>query len=249
MPSSLLKLWVDADEFARHTLNFTPDPVQAEILRSTSRRILLNCCRQWGKSTVTAALIAHRLVHGDPDTLVVAAAPALRQSAELLHKTAAFLRLCDIRPRGDGRSQTSLLLPNGARMVALPGRDATIRGFSAVSLLVFDEAARVPDETYFALRPMIAANSNAAIFAISTPHGQTGFFYDAWINGCSTWTRWQVTAPECPRIGPEFLEEERHNLTDIWFRQEYMCEFLQSQDCVFPADLVDAALFGSEDMP
>ncbi len=247
MPSSEFKLWADAGEFARGALGFTPDPIQAEILRSTSRRILLNCCRQWGKSTTTAALIAHRLVHGGPGTLIVTAAPALRQSAELLHKTAAFLHLCGIRARGDGRNAISLLLPNGARVVGLPGRDATIRGFSAVSLLVLDEAARVPDETYFALRPMLAANPNAAICALSTPHGQLGFFYEAWTHGGESWTRFQVTAPECPRLSPGFLEEERHNLTDTWFRQEYLCEFLQSDDCVFPADLVDAAIVSGEE--
>jgi hypothetical protein len=32
----------------------------------------------------------------------------------------------------------------------------TIRGFSAVSMLVIDEASRVSDEMYEALRPMLA---------------------------------------------------------------------------------------------
>ncbi|MBK9169306.1 MAG: hypothetical protein IPM24_17840 [Bryobacterales bacterium] len=163
MPGPFVNQWLDACGFARGALGFTPDPVQAAILRSTSRRILLNCCRQWGKSTVTAALIAHRLVHGGPSTLILAVAPALRQSGELLRKVARFLALCGLPTRGDGDNALSLLLPNGARVVGLPGGDATIRGFSAVSLLVLDEAARVSDETYFALRPTLATNPNAAL--------------------------------------------------------------------------------------
>ena len=61
-----------------------------------------------------------------------------------------------IRPRGDGDNAISLQLPNGSRIVGLPGKEATVRGFSAVSLLLIDEAARVEDAMYKALRPMLA---------------------------------------------------------------------------------------------
>ena len=40
------------------------------------------------------------------------------------------------------------MLPNGSRIVGLPGTEATVRGFSAVSLLLIDEASRVVDEMY-----------------------------------------------------------------------------------------------------
>ncbi|MBK9168568.1 MAG: hypothetical protein IPM24_14015 [Bryobacterales bacterium] len=111
--------------------------------------------------------------------------------------------------RGDGTNPVSLLLPNQARLVALPGGDATIRGFSAVSLLVLDEASRIPDETYFAVRPMLAANPKAVLCAVSTPHGQQGFFYEAWTNGGTLWQRFHVPATECPRLSPAFLAEEK----------------------------------------
>ena len=60
--------------------------------------------------------------------------------------------------RGDGDNAISLLLPNGSRIVGLPGTEATVRGFSAVSLMLIDEAARVADEMYKALRPMLAVS-------------------------------------------------------------------------------------------
>ncbi|MBK5293184.1 MAG: hypothetical protein JJE04_16110, partial [Acidobacteriia bacterium] len=40
--------------------------------------------------------------------------------------------------------------------VGLPNVEATVRGFSAVSLVVVDEAARVREEMYTAVRPMLA---------------------------------------------------------------------------------------------
>jgi hypothetical protein len=48
----------------------------------------------------------------------------------------------------------SLQFPNGSRIIGLPGSEETIRGFSAVSLLLVDEASRVPDDLYMAVRLM-----------------------------------------------------------------------------------------------
>jgi hypothetical protein len=47
----------------------------------------------------------------------------------------------------------SLAFANGSRIVGVPGLEKTVRGFSAVSMLLIDEAARVEDEMYHALRP------------------------------------------------------------------------------------------------
>jgi hypothetical protein len=84
----------------------------------------------------------------------------------------------------DGHNTTSLLFPNGSRIVGLPGTEATVRGFSAVSLLLIDEASRVPDEIYKALRPTLAVG-NGDLWLMSTPHGQRGFFYETWVGTSS----------------------------------------------------------------
>jgi hypothetical protein len=55
----------------------------------------------------------------------------------------------------------SLLFPNGSRIVGLPGIEVTVRGFSAVSLLLIDEASRVDDAMYKALHPMLAVGQAA----------------------------------------------------------------------------------------
>ena len=39
-----------------HKLGLEPDPWQAEVLETDHRRLLLNCCRQAGKSTTVAVL-------------------------------------------------------------------------------------------------------------------------------------------------------------------------------------------------
>jgi hypothetical protein len=45
-----LRLALDRSTFAR-ALGLEPDAWQERLLRSTSDRVLLNCCRQSGKST------------------------------------------------------------------------------------------------------------------------------------------------------------------------------------------------------
>jgi len=111
---------LDAVEFARTRLEFEPDERQAEVLRSEAKRGILNCSRQWGKSTVAAAKAVHR-AYSRAGSLVLVASPSERQSAEFLRKTAEFVKRLGITPRGDGDNKMSLAFPNGSRIVGLPG--------------------------------------------------------------------------------------------------------------------------------
>jgi Terminase large subunit, T4likevirus-type, N-terminal len=231
---------IDPVAFARETLGFDPDPDQARALDPYVQRGLLNCCRQWGKSTTVAVRAVHQALH-TPNSLTIVAAPSARQSAELVRKATNFLRLLSLPIRGDGDNPISLLFPNGSRIVGIPGRESTVRGFSAVALLLIDEASRVPGELYQALRPMIAANPDAALWLLSTPNGRQGFFYDEWMQGGPLWTRIEAPASSCPRIRPEFLAEERNHLTEQQFRQEYQCEFIASDDSYFDPESIDDA--------
>ena len=63
-----------------------------------------------------------------------------------------------------------------------------MRGFSAVSLLLIDEAAQVEDAMYKALRPMLAV-SDGDLWLMSTPYGKRGFFYECWEHGGPEWLR------------------------------------------------------------
>lgn len=230
----------EAPEWVRGKLGFNPDPKQTQVLATDARRGLLNCSRQWGKSTITAAKAVHQ-AYTERGSLTLVVSPSARQTGEFVRKAAGFLRRLKIRPKGDGDNEMSLMFPNGARIVGLPGSEATIRGFSAVSLLLVDEAARVEDELYLAMRPMLAV-SGGALWLMSTPFGKRGFFWEAWERGGAEWERIRAPATECPRISREFLEEERAAMGERWFRQEYLCEFVDTSSGVFGRDLVETAL-------
>lgn len=186
----------------------------------------------------------------------------------------------------------SMDFPNYSRITSLPGSPDTIVGFSAVTLLIVDEAARVPDALYNLIRPFLTVTKEVhgrpgRMVVASTPFGKRGWFYEAWNNcekasdayakgkaageagrskavvealysGGEGWLRhhwllgynrekpappfktFRVTAEDCPRIDKAFLEEERAQIGDRWFRQEYMTEFVDSIDSVFSRELVHA---------
>ncbi len=125
--------------------------------------------------------------------------------------------------------------------VSLPGTGETVRGFSAPRLVIEDEAAFVDDAVYGAVRPMLAV-SGGRLILMSTPHGKRGHFFEAWRDGGAEWLKTEVTALQCPRITDEFLEQERQALGDLWFRQEYGCEFLETIDQLFRLEDIERAL-------
>lgn len=221
-------------------LGLDPDPWQRKVLRSTSNKLLLNCSRQSGKSTVAAVVALHVALY-EAGSLVLLVSPSLRQSQELFRKLAEVQRVLAEVPEPQAESALRLDFANGSRVVSLPGKEGTIRGYSGVDLLVLDEASRVPDELYYSVRPMLAV-SGGRLLALSTPAGKRGWWYDAWTNGGDAWERYAVPATDCPRISPAFLAEERRSLPEAWFSQEYLCQFREIEGAVFSTESIHAAL-------
>jgi hypothetical protein len=209
----------------------SPDPWQREFLLSTDRQVLLNCCRQSGKSTTTAALAIHTALFRAP-ALVLVLSPGLRQSGELFRKIKDAYNAIG-RPAGVMvENQTTLELACGSRIVCLPGKEGTVRSYSKVKLLLVDEASRVPDDLYRAVRPMLAV-SNGRLVALSTPFGQRGWFFREWQHG-QAFRKVRITWRECPRISAAFIERERKSLGDAWVGQEYECQFGALEGLVYP---------------
>ena len=76
----------------RYRVNYRPmaaDPWQIDVLDGKHRRLLLNCCRQSGKSTAVAMLALLEACFLS-DSLILLLSPSLRQSSELLRKVDRF---------------------------------------------------------------------------------------------------------------------------------------------------------------
>jgi hypothetical protein len=209
-----------------------PDSWQTTLLRSSADRVLVLASRQVGKSATSAALALKTALLDE--SLVLLLSPSLRQSTELFLKVLALYRnlgrpVPTIRPRDN---TLKLELANGSRIISLPGTEATIRGHSAVNLLVIDEAARVSDELYLSVRPMLAV-SGGSLICVSSAYAKFGFFYQEYTDGGDRWERYTIKATECPRISADFLADELSAMGSLFYDREYNCVFSEATDAVF----------------
>lgn len=234
-----LELALDPVAFARE-VGLEADPAQSRLLRSTAKRILLCCTRQWGKSTTAALRAGHRAIYR-PGSLVLCVSPSDRQSAELFDKIAHVVKSAPYAPKRVEDNKRSMRLANGSRIVCLPGSPDTIRGYSAPNMVIVDEAAFCEDALFGAVAPMLAV-SDGEMVLLSTPYGKRGAYYEAWEHGGKDWERLRVTAPECPRISAEFLAEQRRTMPAWLYEQEYMAVFTETLNSVFTSEQVEGAL-------
>lgn len=234
---------LDPVAFSRD-IGIDPDDWQGELMRCTAKRILLNCSRQSGKSTTAGTLSMHIAIYQDGAQTAILA-PGMRQGRELYRKVHwAYVRAG--RPlKARTETQFELELVNDSRVIVLPGTEATARGLSGIDYLLIEEASRVPDEAYFAVRPMIATKPHAKVIIMSTPFGTRGFYHaeyrriieskmDILFDGKNDrWEYFEIPASKCPRITEEFLEEEKATMGEFWFNQEYLCQFMDAETAAF----------------
>lgn len=170
--------------------------------------------------------------------------PTQRQSGELFKKVKDFYSGQDTPLPLEVETKLTLEMSNGSRIISLPGNPETIRGYSAPSLVVIDEAAFAEDELYDSVRPMLIVSAGRIVL-MSTPFGKRGFFHQVWTQG-QGWQRFEVPATKCPRITTEALAAEKRSNPAWKYNQEYMCSFEDNETSAFAYEDVMAALEGEK---
>jgi len=236
---------VDPARWVQDCFRVVLDDWQVAALRSNAKQSLWNIHRQSGKSTVAAWKALHLAIYR-AESLILMVSPSERQSSELYRKFNAFYDLLEAPPAMTEDRSLSCVLANGSRVVALPGIEDTIRSFSNVALIIEDEASRVPDDLYAAVRPMLAI-SQGSIILMSTPNGRISHFWKTWDDNVdlatfkakagSAWEIVRVKADQCKRISHAWLENEKLNMDLNKYRQEFECEFCDVEGAVFDTDL------------
>jgi hypothetical protein len=236
-------------EFAK-SVGIEPDDWQIEVLASDHPRKILCCGRQTGESTVAALLALHKALT-QPGSVVLVVAPGERQAKLLFSKAASLYRQAGYPLPAHSERRTGLELSNGSIIEALPAVERTTRGYS-VDLLVVDEAAAVPDLDYHGILPALIATQGEQVL-LSTPRGKRGFFHEIWHGSSSggdaavgDWQRVMVRSDEVGRIREEDLEVFRHTMPEQFFRQEFYCEWLETEGSLFSYDDIEAALAAGE---
>jgi len=213
------------------------DPWQRRVLRCEDRFMYLNCSRQTGKSSILTVKAFHKLLTVR-DALILIVAEQ-RQSNEDMRKLKQLIRTYDdiLREKWEGKLRlqpvadnvTSVELANGSRAIALPANEK-IRGYSAPTMIIMDEAGYVSDEVFVGADPMLEVSQGQFILA-STPNGTTGFFYTEAKN--PRYTQFRVPWKDCPRISPESIEGKRLLYGEAYVKQEYECQFLDDIAALF----------------
>ena len=217
-PAPEIITWVN------EALDFHPDPHQSKILNESNSRILVLGPRQTGKSTAAAARVLFEAASNDGAVILLASASG-RQSGQIMEKARAMARKIDLQLLPPPSKCDGFSLANGAQIVALPDSEETIRGFSAPRLIVVDEAAFASPAVFKALEPMLSVSAGT-IMLLSTPNGQSGYFYDQWHQETGPWTRIFGTLADCPRINAEAIKQLRQTMSKEDFEQEFECKFV-----------------------
>jgi len=249
-------------------LGLIPYDWQTEALDPTIRRLLLLCARQTGKSTIVAGKALNKAKYF-PGSLILIISPAQDKSKEIMKKINLMMPLDPYLPDLTHDAVYEKEFTNGSRIVALPGSEKSVRGYSGPKMIIVDEAAHVLNETYRAARPMMVA-ADTELVALGSPRGKRGFFWEAWDHGKHWkkilvlvpwnlkdekfvpatpiekvrryWKKKGVSVYYSTRHTLEFLEEELdEGGGELWIRQEYLCEFLELAGGIFTEqDWLDA---------
>ncbi len=181
--------------------------------------------------------------------------PSERQSMEAIEKwkewTKAFgLAIADVKTDRSGseallKSET-IVFPGGSRVIAVPGKPDTVRGFSAN--IVLTEFAFFEDSTatWRAIVPSIVnplRGGEKKIRIISTPNGCGNMFHELWSKDSKDgpkWSRHKATIHDAINDGLEVnLDELRGMFSDPeGWAQEFECDFIDAAGVLLSYDLI-----------
>jgi phage FluMu gp28-like protein len=223
-----------------HVLNERLFPYQQAWMRDQSRFKIGLWARQTGKDfTCAAEAVVDAVLHPATQWLIIACAE--RQAMESLQKVKEWADQFGVETEGN---LSQVRFENGSRIIALPARPASIRGYSANLILTEFAFHDDPEAVWRAAFPIITnpgAGREKKVRIISTPNGQANLFHRLWSG--SAYSKHFVNIHEAIAQGlPLNAEELQSGLGDAeaW-QQEYECQFIDSSSVLLPYELLRSA--------
>lgn len=152
----------------------------------------------------------------------------------------------------DKPTMNKVTLTNGSSALARPVGNTgdAVRGFTG-DILIIDEAARMPEMAFTAAKPVLLT-TGGKIWMSSTPFGKEGYFYESWCNRNDRFKVFHITSEKVINERPissswtrerrlaalSILEQEKKDLTELQYGQEYLGLFIEDLRRFFDDKLI-----------
>lgn len=223
------------------------DDWQEEILKAEGNLCICSG-RQVGKSTIVSIKAAEYMANNPKKSILVISVTE-DQAYEmilkiLLHLNASYKKL--ISTGKDKPTKSQIKLKNGSmvRCKAVGQSGYGVLGLT-IDLLIVDEAAYMPEAVWKAVTPMLLT-TGGNIILISTPNTKEGYFYECYTDAKLGFKTFHINSEEVAekRDEPsksymkEWMAKEKIRMTTLNYAQQYLAQFLEELQQLFPDDLV-----------
>ncbi len=228
---------------------------QATVASDTHDYRVVNCGRQWGKTTLAVyEMIA--CAYSKDGREIAYFATTYDQARNI-----AWRMLKDASRAAWSKEPNESRLELFIRTIDKGESRITLRGFENVEtargqqfdLLVIDEVAQMRNWTYAwqaILEPTLAFRKGKALF-ISTPVGFNHFkeMYDKGQNEDVAWKSWRFMSSDNPFLPKERIDRARTENTPDYFAQEYEADFTRATGLALKMWNRDSNLIPSFEVP
>ena len=227
----------------------TLDPWQKEYIfnKEVFDNFLL-CGRQVGKTTAMSERAVELCVnHFKKGEFVLINSITEKQAYFMLAKALVYAKVkypAKLVLKGPNKPTKHILnFRNGTGILCYAAGETGegLRGFT-IKKLMCDEGSRMTEEYFIATLPMMSVVKGSMDIA-STPFlkhhkdGSEKYFYKCSLN--PKFKRYYVSAEDCPRHTKEFLEEAKKRLSKLAYAQEFLAQFTDAMQVLFPEALLE----------
>ena len=232
----------------------THDIWQKEILEHKGH-IVLCTGRQVGKTTIFAHKAAEYLVE-HPNSRIIVVSLTEDQAQLIIIMILTYLEQNHrslIARKKKAPTKSSITLNNGAKVISRPVGNTgdAVRGFTG-DVLIVDEASRMPETMWTAAKPTLLT-TGGEIWMSSTPHGKQGYFWECFQNKNNRFKVFHISSEEVihkreisevwaelrREASIRILEEEKADMSELVYAQEYLGLFLDDLRQMFSDQLID----------
>ena len=137
-------------------------------------------------------------------------------------------------------NKRSIRFSNNSSIRSISSAKNSARTFSA-SLLIIDECAFIEgiEEIWAASQPILSTVKNGKVILLSTPNGQSNFFYKMFCDDKNGFVKRELHWNLHPERNDLWKEKQVKDIGPEGFNQEYDCSFLASGDVVIDLNILN----------